>query len=162
MKKLLKITALTVLLAASPALAQNAGQIENATGGASCAGCNLFQAEFAFKDMPNRDFSKSRLRQSNLSLSTMNGTNFSGADLSVSNMFGGRFTGASFRDANLQNAVLVGAYFGGADFHGANLAGAQISGADMQTAKITQAQLNGVCGDEYTKLPAGMHVARCR
>ncbi|MCW5723615.1 MAG: pentapeptide repeat-containing protein [Maricaulaceae bacterium] len=150
-------------LAAAPAAAQNAGEIARVQGGASCPGCNLFQADLSYRDLPGLNLSGARLRQADLSLATMNRANFSGADLSVANLFGGRFTSASFRNANLSNATLVGAYFGAADFSGANLSGANLGGAEMERVRgLTQGQLNAACGDAWTRLPAGLRVSPCR
>lgn len=47
------VFAVTALMA-SPALAQNAGQIASAKAGASCAGCNLFQADLAGLEVSGR------------------------------------------------------------------------------------------------------------
>ena len=77
-----------IVLGASPALAQNQGQIGRAKSGASCPGCNLFQADFGGAAMRGRNFAHARLRQADLSLSTMNGANFSGAKLSGANFSG--------------------------------------------------------------------------
>lgn len=145
-----------------PVLAQSAGDITRVQAGASCTGCNLFQADLSYHDLPNVNLSGSRLRQANLSLSTMNGANFSRADLSVADLFGGRFTGASFAHARLRDANLVGAYFGGADFSGADLAGAILSGAELETARgLTQAQLDTACGDQDTRLPGRLRIPVC-
>ena len=162
MKRLLAAAAL-LALSAAPALAQDASQIARVQGGASCSGCNLFQADLAYRDLPNVNLSGSRLRQADLSLATMNGANLSASDLSVANLFGARFTGVSFRNANLRDANLVGGYFGGADFAGADLNGAILSGAEMRQAHgLTQSQLNTACGDASTELPAGLRVPSCR
>lgn len=162
MKRILAVFALMISMPAV-SLAQDAGQIARVQAGQSCPGCNLFQAELGYLDLPNIDLSGSRLRQANLALSTMNHTNFSGADLSVANLFGGRFTGANFRNVNFTDAVLVGAYFGSANLSGAQLSGANISGAEMASAiGLTQSQLNTACGDAWTQLPAGLHVPACR
>tara|TARA_R110000868_G_scaffold26347_6_gene101570 strand:- start:4100 stop:4588 length:489 start_codon:yes stop_codon:yes gene_type:complete len=162
MKRILLVIALMVSMPAV-SLAQDAGQIARVQAGQSCPGCNLFQAELGYLDLPNIDVSGSRLRQANLALSTMNHTNFSGANLSVANLFGGRFTGANFRNADFTDAVLVGAYFGSANLSGAQLSGANISGAEMASAiGLTQSQLNTACGDASTQLPAGLHVPACR
>lgn len=161
MKRLALITA-AILALAAPAIGQNAGEIARVQAGSSCAGCNLFQADLAYRDLPNVNLSGARLRQANLSLSTMNGANFSRADLSVADLFGGRFTGASFVHANLQNANLVGAYFGSASFAGADLTGAILSGAEMEQVRgLTQAQLDTACGDQETRLPAGLRIPVC-
>jgi len=161
MKRLALVFALAAVFAA-PALAQNAGEISRVQSGSSCSGCNLFQADLAYRDLPNVNLSGSRLRQASLSLSTMNGANFSRSDLSIADMFGGRFTGASFANANLQNANLVGAYFGSANFSGAVLTGAILSGAEMENVRgLTQAQLDTACGDRDTRLPAGLRIPAC-
>ncbi len=145
------------------AAAQDAGQIARVQAGQSCPGCNLFQAELSYLDLPGIDVSGARLRQANLALVTMNHARFDGTDLSVSNLFGGRFTGASFRNANLTRANLVGAYFGSADFAGANLSGATLSGAELGSARgLTQSQLSSACGDATTQVPPGLTVPACR
>lgn len=158
------VLVLTALLATSGlAHAQDAGQIARVQAGQSCPGCNLFQAELAYLDLPDVDVSGARLRQANLALVTMNRANFNGANLSVANLFGGRFTGASFRNADLSRANLVGAHFGSADLTGANLAGATLSGAELAGARgLTQAQLSTACGDRATSLPAGLSLPDCR
>lgn len=160
--KRLALIAAGLLAATAPASAQNAGEIARVQSGQSCTGCNLFQADLAYRDLPNVNVSGSRLRQADLSLSTMNGSNFSRADLSVANLFGGRFTGASFVGANLRDANMVGAYFGGANLSGADLSGAILSGAEMETARgLTQSQLDAACGDGDTRLPAGLRIPVC-
>tara|TARA_R110000868_G_scaffold193059_3_gene437720 strand:+ start:4976 stop:5464 length:489 start_codon:yes stop_codon:yes gene_type:complete len=162
MKRILAAIAI-FLAASSAAMAQDAAQIARVQAGQSCPGCNLFQAELAYLDLPDLDLSGSRLRQANLALSTMNRTNFDNANLSVANLFGARFTRASFRNVDFSDAILVGAYFGSANLSGARLANSNISGAEMATTiGLTQAQLNQACGDTSTQLPAGLHVPSCR
>ena len=162
MKRFLVLLGLMVAMT-GPALAQNAGEIARVQNGASCSGCNLFQADLAYRDLPNVNVSRSRLRQADLSLVTMNGANFSGADLSVANLFGARFTGASFASANLRDANLVGAYFGGANLSGADLTNAVLSGAELREARgLSQSQLNVACGDGSTQLPPGLRIPACR
>lgn len=142
--------------------AQRAVTAERVRGGASCANCDLFQADFSYLNVSGRDFSGSRLRQSDLSLATADRTRFRGANLSIANLFGARLGGADFTNANLDQAVLVGAFLGGARLSGASLSEANLSGAEMSGAiGLTQAQLNGACGDETTTLPRGLTVPRC-
>jgi uncharacterized protein YjbI with pentapeptide repeats len=130
--------------------------------GASCARCDLFQIDLSYQDISGRDFSGSRVRQSNLSLATADRVRFRGANLSLANLFGVRASGGDFTDANLQGATLVGAYFGGARFDGAVLTGGNVSGAELAGASgLTQAQLNTACGDATTTLPAGLTVPTC-
>lgn len=160
--KRLAILVAALMISSPSALGQNAGEIARVQSGASCTGCNLFQADLSYRDLPRLNLSGSRMRQANLSLATMNGSNFSRADLSVADLFGGRFTGASFAHASLRDANLVGAYFGGADFSGADLTGAILSGAEMETARgLTQGQLDTACGDQDTRLPAGLRIPVC-
>ena len=126
------LLAAAALLVAGPALAQNAGQIASVRGGASCAGCNLFQADLGNLTLKNKNLSRARLRQAEMSAAILNGTNFSGADLRDVNAYGALFTGANF------------------------------SGAEMDRASgLTQSQLNRACGDESTRLPNGMRIPNC-
>jgi uncharacterized protein YjbI with pentapeptide repeats len=159
----LALIGLTVICAAAPAMAQNAGQIARARSGASCPGCNLFQADFANLTLKSKNFSRARLRQADMSASIMNRTSFAGADLRDVNGFGGVFSSANFRGANLTNATFVGAYLQGADFSRAILSGTNFSGAEMGRARgLTQHQLNAACGDDTTQLPPGLSVHACR
>jgi uncharacterized protein YjbI with pentapeptide repeats len=128
-----------------------------------CIRCDLFQADFSYRDMEGRNFSGARLRQANVSLATLDRLNASGADLSVLDGFGARFTGANLSRANLDAANLVGAYLGGANLRGSSMKGSVLAGADMATARgLTQAQLNTACGDATTRLPPGLSVPACR
>jgi uncharacterized protein YjbI with pentapeptide repeats len=151
------------LIAAPPAMAQNASQIARARSGANCPGCNLFQADFANAELKGRNFAHARLRQADMSASVMNRTSFAGADLRDVNAYGGVFTGARFSGANLTNASFVGAYLQGASFSGATLSGTNFSGAEMGRATgLTQRQLNAACGDDTTQLPRGLSIPACR
>ena len=156
------LAAAAAFLIASPAVAQNAGQIASVRGGANCAGCNLFQADLGKLNASSRNLSGARLRQADLSAVVMNRANFSGADLRDVNAYGGVFTGANFSGADLTNATFVGTYLQGARFGGANLSGANFSGAEMDRATgLTQSQLDRACGDESTRLPAGLRISSC-
>lgn len=148
---------------ATPAMAQNAGQIAKVRGGAACAGCNLFQANLSGMERTGINLSRARLRQSDLSLAVMNRASFAGADLRDVNAYGGVFGGASFSGADLTNATFVGTFLEGANFRGANLTGANFSGAEMDRATgLTQGQLDRACGDEATRLPRGLRIPVCR
>ena len=151
-----------VAFVAKPALAQNAGQIEHARGGASCPHCNLFQADFSNLEMKDRDFAGARLRQADFSAAVMNHTSFAGGDLRDVNAYGAVLSGASFAGANLTNASFVGAYLEGANFRGATLSGVNFSGAEMERAVgLTQRQLDEACGDAATTLPRGLRLRPC-
>jgi uncharacterized protein YjbI with pentapeptide repeats len=162
MRPLALVGFVLALAAALPAQAQNAGQIDRARAGASCPGCNLFQADFGGLEMRGRNYAGARLRQADLSLSVMNRAAFTGADLRDVEAYGAVFTGSSFARANLANASFVGTFLQGADFRGSNLQGTNFSGADMTRAVgLTQAQLDRACGDEATLLPRGLRIPAC-
>ncbi len=153
---------IAAVLAATPARAQNAGQIARAKAGASCPGCNLFQADFQNGELKNKNFARARLRQADMSAAIMNRTSFAGGDLRDVNAYGAVFTGANFSGADLTNATFVGTYLEGANLRGAKLAGVNFSGAEMDRALgLTQGQLSQACGDDSTKLPHGLRVKSC-
>lgn len=156
------VLVLTAAAAALPALAQNADQIARVRGGASCAGCNLFQGNFSGLQARGLNLSGARLRQADLSLVVMNRTRFSNADLRDVEAYGGVFSSSSFAGANLTNASFVGAYLDGANFSGATLDGANFAGASLQRATgLSQSRLNRACGDEATQLPSGLSIPHC-
>lgn len=162
MKPLALVAGLALFALAAPAGAQNPGQISRARGGASCPGCNLFQANFSGVEMRGRDFSGARLRQADLSLSVLNRGNFARADLRDVEAYGAVFSGSNFAGANLTHASFVGTYLEGANLAGARLEGANFSGAEMsRTRGLSQAQLDRACGDEATTLPRGLRIPRC-
>lgn len=159
------LTAVLIVAAAAtalPAAAQNAGQIDRVRGGASCAGCNLFQGDFSGLQARGLNLSRARLRQADLSLSVMNRTRFSNADLRDVEAYGGVFSSSNFAGANLTNANFVGAYLEGANFSGATLSGTNFAGASLDRATgLTQGLLNQACGDEATRLPRGLTIPHC-
>jgi uncharacterized protein YjbI with pentapeptide repeats len=106
MKLFLTAAVLTVALA-SPAMAQNAGQIASVQRGAGCPGCNLFQAALSGLERNGLNLSGARLRQADLSLAVMNRTRFSNADLRDVEAYGGVFSSSNFSGANLTNASFV-------------------------------------------------------
>jgi uncharacterized protein YjbI with pentapeptide repeats len=157
------VLALSLSLAASPALAQNAAEISKVQSGASCPHCNLFQADLGNKVLKNRNLTGARLRQSDMSLSVLNYSNMSHADLRDVNGYGALFTGVNFAGANMTNATFVGAYLEGANFRGARLNGVNFSGAEMDKAVgLTQRQLDAACGDEKTTLPKRLRAPACK
>ena len=89
--------------AATPVLAQNAGQIASVKRGASCPGCNLFQGDFSGLEARGLNLSGARLRQADLSLSVMNRTRFSNADMRDVEAYGGVFSSSNFSGADLTN-----------------------------------------------------------
>jgi len=162
LKHILTVSAASLIFSL-PASAQSADDIFKAESGNSCAGCNLFQADFSYQEIRNLNFSNARLRQANLSLSNMDSIDFSGANLSVANLFAGIFTNTDFTNANLTDSTVVGADFDGANFSGANLTGANFGGSELQNARgLTQRQLNKACGDSFTKLRGELTIPSCK
>ncbi|MGC1303030.1 MAG: pentapeptide repeat-containing protein [Caulobacteraceae bacterium] len=154
--------ALALASFASVALAQNPVQIAHARAGASCPGCNLFQADFSNLEVRGRNFARARLRQADMSTAVMNHVSFAGGDLRDVNAYGAVFGGANFAGADLTNATFVGTFLEGANFRGAHLAGANFSGAEMGRAVgLTQRQLDQACGDAATVTPRGLRLAPC-
>lgn len=162
MRSLAIVGLAAALAAALPAQAQNAGQIRQARSGASCPGCNLFQADMSNAELRGRNFSGARLRQADMTLAVMNRTRFTGADLRDVEAYGAVFAGANFSGANLTNASFVGTHLEGANFSGANLDGTNFSGAEMGRAVgLNQSQLARACGDQATILPRGLRIRPC-
>ena len=162
MKRILTVVAVLAALA-SPALAQNAAQVDRAQNGASCPRCNLFQADFNNRELKGKNFAGARLRQADMGLGIFNGTTFAGGDLRDINGSAALFGHVSFAGTNLTNANFVGAYLEHANFKGAILDGVNFSGAEMATAAgLTQHQLDRTCGDEATELPRGLRIPRCQ
>lgn len=136
---------------------------EKVLAGAGCRNCDLFQLDFSYQEIINRDFSGSRLRQADFSVATLDGSRFARANLSVLEAYGARFSKADFSGADLSEASFVGAWLGGATLAGASLKGANFSGAYLKTARgLTQAQLNTACGDGETEVPPGMRIPVCK
>lgn len=159
---LIAATAAALVAIALPAVAQNASQIARVRAGASCPGCNLFQAALSGLESRSLNLSGARLRQADLSLTVMNRTRFSNADLRDVEAYGGVFAGSDFSGANLTNASFVGAHLDGAAFPGTTLTGVNFSGASLRRATgLTQTRLNRACGDETTQLPDGLSIPRC-
>ncbi len=132
-------------------------------GEKACSGCDLFQVDLSYQELPGLDISGARLRQADLSLSTFDKSKFAGANMSIVNAFGLRAENADFTKVDLADATLVGGWFAGSDFTGAKLDNANLSGSDFETAKgLTQTQLNTACGDASTKLPKGLKLQACK
>lgn len=131
-------------------------------GEKACANCDLFQVDLSYQDLEDRDLTGARLRQADLSLSTVDRSRFAGANMSIVNAFGIRAEKADFSGVDFEDAVLVGGSFNGAKFVNAKLRNTNISGSDLSTTTgLTQAQLNEACGDAETRLPNGLVVPAC-
>ncbi len=153
-----------LLIGAAPALAQNQSQIDGVLNGAkSCAGCNLFQAPFAYIDLRDANFSGARLIQASFTVTILTRANLYGANLSHADMFGTVLTNANLGNTNLTRTNLAGSWLLGANLGGADLSETVFSGARMETTYgLTQSQLNHACGDADTQLPPGLTIPRCQ
>lgn len=148
---------------AQNAIAREATAQRLINGEKACTGCDIFQVDLSYQELTDRDLSGARIRQADLSLTTVDRTKFTGADMSIVNAFGIHADHADFSNVNFQDAVLVGGWFGGSRFDGAKLSNANLSGADLSTVQgLTQNQLNTACGDAETKLPKGLTIVPCR
>ena len=103
-------------------------------------------------------FKAGELQRANFTGAQLRSANFEKADLSRAVFDKAIITGANFMYANLSRAVLSSAVFeGGLDFKNAFFLFARIEGVDLSQAQnLTQQQLDMACGDNTTKLPAGL------
>jgi uncharacterized protein YjbI with pentapeptide repeats len=106
--------------------------------GASFVSAELQRADFSNAQLTNADFSKAELGRANFDKAMLAGSKFSLANLSR---------------ANLATAVIDGPV----DFKGAFMFLTRIEGLDLSMATgLEQPQLDLACGDQSTKLPAGV------
>jgi len=109
---------------------------------------NLIWADFS-----NIDFSGANLRDADLRLTILSGSNFGRAKLIGTNFRGADLSGANLREADLSGANLSGADLRGAnlsqtdlivaDLRRVNLSGADLSSSDLSGADFTGADLSG-------------------
>lgn len=108
------------------------------------------------------------LRGIDLSGSELSRSNFSRANLSRANLSFAWAEFADFSDTNLIHADLSCAFFAGVNFgkaslYHATLVGTSLHGADLSMiGDLSQKQLDLACGNESTKLPAGMTIRKCK
>ena len=84
------------------------------------------------------DKSGSDLRDANLNIAWLMGTNLSGADLRGADLAGAKLSGADLSGADLRGSRLVGA-----DLQGANLGGADLTDLDLEGISLERANLSG-------------------
>jgi uncharacterized protein YjbI with pentapeptide repeats len=129
---------------------------------ADLSGANLEKALAA-----RASFKSALLKGARLIKAEFQRVNFEGADLSDSSIEEAELMRNDFTSANLANANLAGATLARTIFRGATLTGASFKRAYLYWARfedtdltavkdLTQAQLDMACGDERTKLPAGL------
>jgi uncharacterized protein YjbI with pentapeptide repeats len=103
-------------------------------------------------------FASAELQRADFSGAQLTGANFEKAELGRAHFKGAVLTGTRFSLANLSRAELAGATFEGPlAFDQAFLYLTRIEGLDLSAAKgLEQAQIDLACGDDKTKLPAGV------
>jgi hypothetical protein len=142
------ISVQTAAFAVASTPAYDAAAVAKIHGGiVDCVGCNLKGADLSNTCVKAHD---------------LHGANFDGANATLMCMSFANFTGASFRGTDLSAANLASAKMDGADLTGAKLDITSFLGTDLSKTKgLTQAQIDVSCGDDKTKLPAGLKVHLC-
>ena len=113
-------------------------------------------------DCPHCDLTGADLTNTCVKEGNLQGAKFDGARAVLMCMSFADFRGASFRNTDLAGANLTHAKVDGADFTGADLSITSIKGTDLSHAHgLTQSQLDRACGDNETKVPAGLRVKIC-
>lgn len=103
-----------------------------------------------------------RLARANLENASLRGADLRGAVLAFARLRSANLSNADLRKADLKGADLTKAVLSAAVLSDAALQGAILRGADLSKAKgLTTQQLESACGDEATRLPAGMKVPLC-
>lgn len=116
-----------------------------------------YEADFSGANLTDADFSSARMTFSIFVRSNLTRANLGDAILNVTDM----------RQANLAGANLSRANLGSSDLRGVDLTGAFLYRTILYRTKLvdakglTQEQLDDACGNETTKLPAGLVVRPC-
>ncbi|MBL8895433.1 MAG: pentapeptide repeat-containing protein [Rhizobiales bacterium] len=135
----------------------------------SFIGANLSGADFEKALASRALFEKSQLKGARLTKAEFQRVSFDESDLTGVDMEEGDFVRNSFRKSNLSGVNFTGALMPRSVFHESNLKGANFTrtylywarfeGVDLsEVTGLTQMQLDMTCGDDKTKLPAGLTV----
>lgn len=128
---------------------------------------NLSNAELDSADLSNAYLNTARLDSASLIATDLSNAELHGANLSNAELDGANLSNAKLRGANLSNAELSNADLSNADLSNVNLSNANLDSANLSnvdlttTENISQAQVADACGDEHTKLPAGLTIKSC-
>ncbi|WP_244483923.1 pentapeptide repeat-containing protein [Rhizobium sp. Root482] len=125
---------------------------------ASFAKAEAYRADFTGLAAAGASFAGAELQRADFTGADLTGTDFEKAEAGRANFDKAVLTGARFALANLSRAHLSNASFEGPlDFDRAFLFLTRIEGLDLSQAKgLEQAQIDIACGDDKTKLPAGL------
>ena len=140
--------------------------------GANLLSAKLVRATLVDAILDRAKFSHADLSHAKLLRVQLQEANMEAADLTDADLTNANFNRAALPRATLKNAVLTGAIladvdfrnatFDGANLDGAKLDGARLQGADLSSAQgLAQRQLDQACGDESTRIPAGLSIAPC-
>lgn len=130
-------------------------------------GATLRGVEASWTNFSASNFLGAKLDDAKLDAVKLARAEFTRAELPRATLIGADIAGARFEDAILTEANLSGvnatrASFTGANLTGATLEGAVLKGADLSGAiGLTAEALASACGDEDTRLPAGLSVGVC-
>jgi hypothetical protein len=122
----------------------------------------LGSCEFRDLSNPKASLCHTSLQGADLRLVDLRGIDLSDTDLRNVDLLYATLDRIDLSDANLSKARLKGARLTGARLTGANLTGADLTDAVLadtnfqEATGITREQLGGACGDQRTKLPAGI------
>ena len=112
----------------------------------------LTDATLTEAHLSNAKLADANFSRANLSRAIFSNTDFKGAQFNNANLTGAQFQGGQFQNAHFDGTILIDAKLENADFSGANMFRAQ---------GLKQAQLDEACGDERTRLPAGLSLPYC-
>ncbi len=142
---------------------ERATLVRTALGGASAAKANFakveaYRSSFAGLSADGSSFAGAELQRSDFSGARLTGVDFEKAELGRANFDKAVITGTRFPLANLARADLSGAMFEGPiEFGRAFMFLTRIEGLDLSAATgLEQGQIDIACGNEHTKLPAGL------
>jgi uncharacterized protein YjbI with pentapeptide repeats len=126
--------------------------------GTRFARIEAYRTDFSGMDAPGANFQNAELQRSNFHAARLADADFTKADLGRSQFDNADVSGSRFSLTNLARADFRGAKFARpVDFDRAFFFLARIEGVDLSAATgLTQWQLDMACGDDRTRLPAGL------
>ena len=117
------------------------------------------RADFSRANLEGADLTKSEMSRAVLEQANLRGADLKKAEFSRAHFAGADLTNASFNFANVARTEFNGAKLDGVDMAGAYTYLMRIEGTDLSATRgLTQDQLDIACGDDRTKLPAGLAV----
>lgn len=119
----------------------------------------MTRASFSGANLTGADLSQSEFNRAIFKDAQLSGVNFAKAELARADLTGHQLAGIDFSYANLSRADFRGTSLGDALMDGSYMFLTRIEGADLSNVSmLNQDQLDLACGDDATKLPAGLTV----